>query len=447
MNGLRLLIPFFFLNCLGFASSAPPSVILILADDLAVGDLGPLHSGEPSRTPHLDRLASQSVCFDQAYSGSCVCAPARAALLTGRYPHRTGVVTLNMSKYPVMTQLKPDETTIADIMRNGGYVTGLVGKWHVGRGEGFDPLDRGFDECCSFDGSDDPTYYQYRMNVNGETIQFNGDEHYLTNELTDRAIEFVRRHRERPFFLHLAHYAPHRPIEAPQEVVQKYLDRGLEETTATIYAMIEVMDTGIGRLLNELDDLGIADNTIVVFASDNGPDPLTGDRFNGNLRGTKYQCYEGGIRVPMMVRWMGQLNPGRRQQLVQFIDVLPTIAELCDVEAFSQLPIDGDSFVSVLKDPSSRFAPTRYWQWNRATPNYTHNATIRQGNFKLIRPFVTRNARLEDSDLPPLLYDLSKDPTESNDLSKSHPKLVTELNEQLQKWTDSVESDRKRPVR
>ncbi|WDQ18819.1 arylsulfatase [Rhodopirellula sp. P2] len=425
------------------ATSRPPNVVLILADDLAIGDLAG-GAGGRTRTPNLDRFAKQSVQFSQAYSGSCVCAPARAALLTGRYPHRTGVVTLNMNKYPKMTRLRRDETTIADVLGDAGYATGLVGKWHTGRGDGFHPLDRGFDEFEGFFGSDDVGYFQYPFSQQRKISDV--QDQYLTDDLTGRAIGFVRRHQEHPFFLHLAHYAPHRPLEAPPEIIARYRDQGFNESTATIYAMIEVMDRGIGELLSEIESLGLAENTIVIFASDNGPDPVTGERFNHELRGTKYQVDEGGIRVPLFVRWANRFTPGQRDQMVTFVDLMPTILELCRVELPTKNLVDGTSFVPVLSDASASHSTTRFWQWNRAHPNYTHNAAIRQGQFKLVRPFVTRSAKLKDSTEPEVLYDLQNDPTESRDVSDKYPDVAGKMSRELKQWCDSVERDRVRPA-
>lgn len=447
----------------GVADRSHPNVILILADDLAIGDLtdgngddgdqrgsdlfgSDLSGSERARcrTPHLDKLAERSIRFSQAYSASCVCAPARAALLTGRYPHRTGVVTLNMNNYPTMTRLHLDEVTIANMMHDSGYVTGLIGKWHTGRGQGYHPLQRGFDEFEGFDGSDVVGYYRYRLDVQGTYRQVS--DRYLTDDLTQRAIEFVRRHRDRPFFLHLAYYAPHRPLEAPADVIRHYLDQGFDESTATIYAMIEVMDRGIGALLGELDQLDLSSHTIVLFASDNGPDPLTGERFNRQLRGTKYQIYEGGIRVPLYVCWPGQLQPSERKQMVHFVDLLPTIIDLCGIEPPTTHALDGNSFATVLRDSDAEFSPTRYWQWNRGHPNYTHNAAMREGAFKLVRPYVTRNSRLEDSLMPAALYDLASDPFESRDVTHEHPDIASRMLEQLQQWSSRVEEDRVRPI-
>ncbi len=405
-------------------ASDRPNVILILADDLAIGDLASRNGGL-SRTPNLDKLASESVRFEQAYSASCVCAPARAALLTGRYPHRTGVVTLNMNKFPKLTRLHSDEITIATLMKEAGYATGLIGKWHLGRGKPFHPLSRGFDEFEGFDGSQVLSYFNYALDVHGEIHKV--ENKYLTDELSERAIQFVRRHRSRPFFLHLAHYAPHRPLEAPAAAIDFYRKQGLDESTATIYAMIEVMDRGIGQLLDELDSLEIAKKTIVIFASDNGPDPLTGTRFNQDLRGTKYQVYEGGIRVPLFFRWTEEFEPGARHQLVQFVDLLPTILQLCQIQPKLQFPVDGKSFADVLIDAATEFAPVRFWQWNRGEPNYTHNAAVREGDYKLVRPFITRGIRLKDSTARPMLFDLSADPAESQNIADEHPNLVLRL--------------------
>ncbi|WP_013630511.1 sulfatase-like hydrolase/transferase [Rubinisphaera brasiliensis] len=419
-----------------------PNIVLILADDLAPGDLSQ-GDGEKARTPRLDQLAKESVQFTQAYSASCVCAPARAALLTGRYPHRTGVVTLNLNKYPMLTRLHRDEVTIADILKEAGYATGLIGKWHTGRGEGYHPLDRGFEEFEGFDGSVDVGYYAYPF-IEQRTTHTVTDQ-YLTDDLTQRAINFVRRHQNEPFFLKLAHYAPHRPLEAPEELIQHYRDRGFDASVATIYAMIEVMDRGIGRLLDEIDALGLAEETIVLFASDNGPDPLTGERFNLELRGSKYQVYEGGLRVPLLIRWTNQVIPGVRDQMVSFVDLLPTLLELCNVELEAENPLDGESFASVLHDGNAEFSPTRFWQWNRGEPNYTHNAALRDGKFKLVRPYVTRGVKLQDSTLKPVLYDLEADPAETEDVAQQHPGIYERMTAELQQLSKNVEQDRTRP--
>jgi hypothetical protein len=238
------------------AQTTPPNVLLILADDMGVGDIAAFNGGR-NRTPNLDKLISEGLWFERAYSGSCVCAPARAALLTGRYPHRTGVVSLTLSTEPELTRLKRDETTLADVFAANGYRTGLIGKWHTGLGDGYGPVARGFQEVSVFHGSDNGGYNRYILHTDDRMEEKpKPQERYLTDELNARAIAFVRRHADKPFFLHLAHYAPHRPLEAPAEAVASYLKAGFDKDTATVYAMIEIMDRGIGELLRELDTPG-----------------------------------------------------------------------------------------------------------------------------------------------------------------------------------------------
>ncbi|WP_149495603.1 sulfatase-like hydrolase/transferase [Roseiconus lacunae] len=419
-----------------------PNVILILADDMTRGDLASLNGGA-SRTPTLDRLAGESINFTNAYSASCVCAPARAAMLTGRYPHRTGVVTLNQYDYPKLTRLRHDERTIAEHLRDAGYKTGLIGKWHCGIGDGFGPTNHGFDEFEGFVGAKGNGYFKYRLILGERHLEV--DDGYLTDDLSNRAIEFVRRHHEQPFFLHLAHYAPHRPLQAPEEVVQRYVAKGLNENTATIYAMIEIMDRGIGELLQTLDDLSIADNTVVIFASDNGPDPVTGARFNPNVRGMKYEVYEGGIRVPMMVRWPGKFQPRTAEDVVQFIDLFPTISEICGIA--QQTPgapkLDGQSFLDVLQG-KSRKTSRYHWQWNRGEPNYTHNAAVREGPWKLVRPFVTRSVNPPDSKQPARLFHLESDGNESVDVAEQYPERARRMDQEISRWAEQVEQARLR---
>ncbi len=423
-----------------------PNVILILADDMGLGDLSCLN-GDRSRTPSLDRLKAEGLWFGRAYSGSPVCVPARAALLTGRYPQRTGAVTLNTDNYPGLTRLHRDETTMADVFRAGGYRTGLVGKWHLGAGRDYHPLARGFDEFEGFVAGSPAnpyveSYFRYRLDIQDRTQTFS--DRYLTADLTARAVEFVRRHRDKPFFLHLAHYAPHRPLSAPKERIQPYLEQGLDEKTATVYAMIEIMDEGIGELLAELQRLDLAKDTIVIFTSDNGPDPLAGERFNADLRGTKYTVYEGGIHVPFMIRWPRRFGPGDRDTVVHFTDLLPTLVELCDLTAPRGVRLDGASFAAALTGAEPCLPAQRFWQWNRAEPRYSHNAAVRHGDWKLVRPFVTRNVPKAESDEDPLLYNLASDPRESQDLARKHPKRVASMQSALDAWCQGIERDRLR---
>ncbi|MES2694825.1 MAG: arylsulfatase, partial [Verrucomicrobiota bacterium] len=423
-------------------AATPPNVIFILADDMAPGDIAAFNGGK-TRTPAIDRLAKEGVWFDSAYSASAVCSPARAALLTGRYPQRTGVVSLEMNTELELTRLKLDETTIADVFTAGGYKTGLIGKWHTGAGPDYHPLKRGFAEFEGFFGSDKMTFYEYTMDVKG--VRSAVKDKYLTDDLSERAIGFVQRHAKEPFFLFLAHYAPHRPLNAPEAAVKAYMDRGFNKNTATIYAMIEIMDRGIGELVAELDRLKLRENTLIVFASDNGPDPIPGERFNLGLRGTKYEIHEGGLRVPLIFNWPAKFKAGERSTLVHFTDMFPTLVELCGLKVPAKaLPRDGASIVPVLTGGAPALPAARFWQWNRNVPNYTHNAAMREGPWKLVRPYVTRNNPEGDSAAVPVLYRMPTDPGETTDLAQEEPERYARMKAALEAWSAEVERERTR---
>lgn len=419
-----------------------PNVILILADDLAIGDLSHINGGK-TRTPNLDQLLQEGVWFSRAYSASPVCAPARAALLTGHYPHQTGCITLGLRRFPELTRIDKDMMTLADAFSENGYATGLVGKWHCGEGEGYHPMDRGFDEFEGFVGYmvDTGGYFSYKLDIQKEIQAFKNN--YLTRNLSERAINFVRRHKEEPFFLHLAHYAPHRPLSAPQEIIDYYLDKGHNKNNATIYAMIEVMDEGIGQLMAELDTLGIRENTLVIFASDNGPDPVTGERANQGLRGTKYTVYEGGIHVPFIVSWSGKFKPAQREEVIQFTDVFPTLVDICDLQLKNPIDFVGGSMAPLLRGEEENNLPeARYWQWNRGVPAYSHNAAMIEGNWKLVRPYVTRNIPEKASEMRSVLYNLEEDPFEEVDVSEENQWIYGSMNVRLEEWSRKVEFDR-----
>lgn len=452
-----------------------PNVILILADDMGYGDFGAFGDGRP-QTPHLDRLVTEGISLTHHYSAAPVCAPARACLLTGRYPHRTGAIDTLEGRG--LDRLSLGERTLADALRSEGYVTGLIGKWHLGAlDDRYHPTRRGFDTFLGFRGgwSD---YWQWSLEENGRRVPADG--RYLTDVFTDAAVAFVRQHRREPFFLHLAFNAPHFPLQAPDEDIRPFLNRGLTLGVATLYAMVRRMDSGIGRVLEELDIHGLSDDTIVLFTSDNGPQmrgqgDMCLDRFNGWLRGAKGNVFEGGIRVPAILRWPGGLpGDGRRlHAFVHFADWLPTLMDALGQRTHLGKPLDGQSVLAVLRGEAPGSIPLRFWQWNRYTPEVTCNAAIRDGDWKLVRPVIPEAMRVDPEDaamdrrlkyepgtfsdirrvpmptrvLPsppsPMLFNLAHDPYEQNDLATQEPVRVAKLVQQLETWFETVEADRK----
>ena len=462
---------------------------------MGYGDFGVFSDGAV-RTPHLDRLVGEGVCFRQHYSGSPICAPARASLLTGRYPHRTGAVTQH--EIHGLDRISLREATLADCFRNAGYATSLVGKWHNGTFDRrYEPHHRGYQEFVGFCGGW-TDYYRYHLRRNDSSSPSDG--RYLTDVLTDEAIDFVRRNRSRPFFLNLAYSAPHSPFQAPEERIRPYRDKGFNRIVATTYAMIEMMDDGVGRLLDELDRQGLAEDTIVLFTSDNGPaffnppymleegESTFNERFNAGMKGSKGWVHEGGVRVPMVVRAPGRMAGGRMSdELAHFTDWLPTLLRMAGVERVGDLPIDGRDLSPVLRGEAPGPAPARFWQFNFYAPDIGTNAAMRDGDWKLVRPMiagtrffkpelcasdedVARTKAFVEADLkhkedpaaiadilpyphlkklrpePPQLYNLAADPGESHDLAAAEPDRVRRMLGALEAWFEEVEADRRRIV-
>jgi arylsulfatase A len=456
-------------------SPLPPNVVIVVADDLGYGDLGHFNGGR-CRSPNLDALAREGISLTQHYSGSPVCAPARATLLTGRYPHRSGAIDTLQGRG--LDRIALSEVTLADYFRRAGYRTGLVGKWHNGDLDPrFHPNARGFDEFVGFAGGYSD-YYSYTLDQNGSERR--GDGRYLTDVLSDHAVAFVQRHAATRFFLIVAYNAPHFPMQAPQELVNRYLARGETLGAALTYAMIEVMDAGIGRIGQSLEDLGLAENTLFLFTSDNGPylgevEGVSLDRFNYGFRGAKHYVFEGGIRVPAILRWPAGLAGGRTvSEMLHFADWLPTLATVAQFPIVDAGRLDGHDVSRVLGGLPSQADPIRFWQNNRYSPRVEGNAAMRDGNWKLVRPVIPELMRVTDCDraidralnlraadritrvdttpLPefdvedppaPLLFDVEADPFEQHDLAWEHPERVARMSAALERWFESVEAERR----
>ncbi len=453
-----------------------PNVVFILADDMGYGDFGVFNDGR-SRTPTLDGLVKEGVCLTQHYSASPVCNPSRAALLTGRYPHRTG--SIDTLEWRGLDRLALRETTIADLFRNAGYATGLVGKWHLGAFDPrYHPNRRGFDEAVCFRGGMHD-YYRWRLEYN-DTVR-RADGRYLTDVFTEEAVRFIERHRRGPFFLHLTYNAPHDPLQVPEDEVAPFAETGrFTRAVSTLYGMIRRMDRGVARILETLRRLGLERDTLVIFTSDNGPQfggrgEDCRDRFNCGFNGSKGSVYEGGIRVPAILRWPAGLDGGRAiHRMIHFCDWFPTLLSVAGIEMPGELEIDGVDMFPVLRGEAGRADPRRFWQWNRYEPRLVCNAAMRDGPWKLVRPAIRRALEITERDVawlrtsmyeperflesgivleplplpelpdppPPELYNLDDDPEERTNLADAHPERVRTMLRALESWFEEVEADR-----
>lgn len=451
-----------------------PNIVLILADDMGYGDFSHINGGLSS-TPELDSLAAEGLTFTHHYSASPVCAPARAALLTGRYPQRTGVVDTLEARGTDRLALR--EVTLADSFSAAGYRTGLIGKWHSGAiGEAYAPYHRGFDEFIGFRGGWQD-YWAWTLERNG--ARSSADGRYLTDVITEESVDFIRRNAAQPFFLHVAYNAPHFPFQAPANIVDRHRRQDRTEVVATIYAMLEVMDRGIGMIRQALSDAGVMDNTLVLFTSDNGPDhggigELSAQRYNMDLAGHKTLVYEGGIRLPLIAQWPdGMAAQGTTDRFVHMTDLFPTLLGLTGVTNPGDLALDGLDVSEVFREGSLPETRPRFWQWTRYEPMRCSNAAMRDGKWKLVYPAI--DATLDASEFdgaidaeikvhpdrflepisapipdrsalvpePPRLFDLDADPGETTDLAHVNPHIVARMESDLAAWYESVEADRR----
>jgi len=437
------ILPAGLLVALTSCSSAPdygkPNIVFIMADDLGYAHLG-AYGQEKIRTPRIDRLADEGIRFTQFYSGSTVCAPARSVLMTGKHTGHTSVRG-NTGGLP----LEPADVTVAEALKSAGYTTGLFGKWGLGdSGTTGVPWEQGFDEFFGYLHQVHAHFYytpflwendrQYPLGGNHDGARTT----YSHDVITERALRFVRDHQNEPFFLYLAYTIPHTELLVPEESMSEYDGQFLEpspyvgdghyaaqEKPRTAFAaMVSRMDRDVGRLLDLLDELSIDEQTIVFFTSDNGGQRGWGadlDFFAGNapLRGGKMNLYEGGIRVPLIVRWPNRIEPGRVSDHVwAFWDVLPTLAELAEVtqpgsiDGMSMLPtVLGADVVG--RDPVEH--EFLYWEYGNVLGRAPIRQAVRWGDWKAVR---------EDLDQPLELYDLSRDVGETTDVANDHPEVV-----------------------
>ncbi|MBC7972352.1 MAG: sulfatase-like hydrolase/transferase, partial [Verrucomicrobia bacterium] len=421
------------------------NVLFILTDDLGYGDLS-LYGQTAYQTPNLDQLAQEGTRFTNAYSAQTVCTPTRVAFFTGRYPARTPVGLQEPLAFirdiNDRVGLPAEQPTIASLLKQNGYDTALVGKWHGGYPPTYGPWQNGFDEFFGLlsggidyfrhvDGNGELDLWEGKVqgqSVNYTQVNVNG---YATDLFTDRAVDFIKRERDRPFYLSLHYNAPHWPFQGPddkalsdeligRDSVPNWINNG---TPASYAAMMESLDQGVGKVLQALQESGQADNTIVVFTSDNG-----GEKFSnfGPYQGRKGSLYEGGIRVPAFVRWNGVIAPNHvTDQVLITQDLTATLLAATRTKPDPRSPLDGKNLLPVLQGRKPASARTLFWRFG-ANPANRQNA-VRSGRWKYLS--VRGNE---------FLFDLSTDPGETVNLKDERLKTFTKLKARFQEWESQV---------
>lgn len=455
----------------GHTVKRPPNIVLILVDDLGWMDLG-CQGSDLFETPHLDKLAAEGIRFTNAYAACAVCSPTRAAVQTGRYPARLFVTDWIRARFqggkipadrinpclapvekwrgkkvlcpPNALWMESSEITIAEALKTKGYTTCYIGKWHLGTDDWY-PDKQGYD--FNFGGCDygqPPNYFDpfnqpngrhemLRAGIPGLPGRKKGE--YLSDREADEAVGFIQKNRDRPFFLQLAHYAVHTPIQAKKEVTARY-QKKIESATkppkqknAKYAAMVQSVDDAFARVQKALKENGLVENTIVLFTSDNGG--LLGPTNNAPLRSGKGYAYEGGIRVPFLVRWPGFVKPSTVDDTpVCSIDIFPTVLEAAGVELPQDRAIDGLSLVPVLSGKGELNRDALYWHF----PHYRHApgpySIIRQNDWKLIKWYEG----------PKELYHLGNDLGEKNNLIEAEPELARKLEVRLMQHLSNVKA-------
>ena len=431
------------------ATVARPNVIMIVVDDLGWSDVGYNQTTNLLETPHIDALERHSLRFDNAYAGAANCAPSRAVLMSGQYGPRHGVYTVSPSTrgdaktrklIPIANErgLKQDVITLAEALQGADYGTGHFGKWHLGD----DPDTQGFD--VNIAGSHQGMTFHYFSPYELKNIADGPQDEYLTNRLTSEVIDWVKSAKDAPFFAYVPYYTVHTPLQAPEQTIRKYQDKGItDKGDASYAAMVEMMDQNVGRILTMLDAEGLADNTIVIFTSDNGGYRM--GSFPSPIRGGKGSYYEGGLRVPLLVRWPGRIQPRVDQTPVINADFYPTLLSFANAERPDQI-LDGMDLSSVFLGQTTIEKRDLFWHFPvylQAHNELTDQAqdplfrtrpgtAIRSGDWKLIHYF--EHGEYE-------LYHLATDVSEQHNLATKRPDKLAELREKLETWRQETGAD------
>ena len=395
------------------AVERPPNVVLVLTDDQGFGDVRS-HGNNLIDTPVHDRIAAEGVRFDRFYV-SPVCAPTRASLLTGRYHIRTGVHGVTRG-HEIM---RADEVTIAELLKGAGYATGAFGKWHNGSQYPHHPNGQGFDEFLGFCAGHWNNYFDTTLEHNGTMVKSEG---FIIDTLTDAAIGFIEANHERPFFCYIPYNTPHSPWQVPERYWRKYRAKGIDDPAiACAYAMCENIDDNMGRILARLEELEIADDTLFIFITDNGPNT---NRYNAKMKGRKGSAHEGGGRVPFFIRYPRRIAAGTVvKPIAAHIDLLPTLMEYCGVSGYKTKPLDGTSLVPLIEgNPSAWPSRTLFTVWG--------GTRLEEGR----RAVRTDRWRAVNERRGWELYDMINDPSQMRNLAQAKPDLLTTLQLAYDAW-------------
>ncbi|MBI1314125.1 sulfatase-like hydrolase/transferase [bacterium] len=412
-----------------------PNILFVLTDDQGWWDVG-MRGNQDIETPVMDRLAREGVDFTRFYAAP-VCAPTRAGLMTGRYCFRTGLYNTRFGG----DTLGINEMTIAQMLKRAGYRTGIFGKWHLGKYAPYQPQHRGFDEFLGhYHGHIDEYDYPDQLVHNGKPVEA---RKYVTDLFTDAAIEFIEHDSEQPWFCYLPLNAPHSPWVVGTShdgqargdaLIEKYLKKGLVLREARIYSMIDIIDQNLGRLLTRLNELGETENTVVLFMTDNGG---VSRHFKAGLNGNKASVYEGGVRVPLFVRWPGRFPAGAKiDAQCSHVDLFPTFCELAGVDVPNDREIDGRSLLPLLKTgQGEQHHEYVYHAWDRYFPNPDNRWSISDQRWKLL---CQVGAGQQGSRKNWRLFDLANDPGETHNVFAQQPETAERLRNEFVRWFEDV---------
>ena len=442
---MKTFLTFFAFIALCLQAADKPNIVFILADDMGYGDLG-CYGHPRAKTPVIDRLAKQGVRFTQHYSNGTECSPTRTAFLTGRYPQRAGglecaIGTGNVGRYDDAIRLASQrqlglpakQVILPSALKPAGYVSGVFGKWHLGYEPQFNPMEHGWDNFFGYMGGN-VHYFNHRETSELHAL-YRGRlpvhaEGYMTHLITDSSISFIERNKDTPFFLFVSHECPHFPFQGPKDVKKEINKTNWMKPDAETYvAMLEDLDSEVGRLLRVLDKHKLTDNTLVIFVSDNGG--FSGAANMGPFSGAKSTTMEGGIRVPLIMRWPGKIRSGTiSDQVCMTFDLTRSIINLTQAKV-PAMQLDGFDLVNHIFKRKPDFSRTLFWRGKRGERTWS---AVRDGDLKFVRK--------TEGQTQEWLFDLSKDLGEKNDLSSARPSQVARLKKLLLNWEKEV-----KPVR